>query len=357
MTTSKQCSGCGVILQNEDEAKIGYTPNMERGYCQRCFRLTHYDDITLYVKQGESDPKIYEQIRKMDCLVVWVVDLFDFEGSMIEGLARHIGNKEVLLVGTKRDLLPTTLSDQKLGRWLQGRLKQEGIKVRGIVVTASFGRDGIDHVKEAISQLSLGRSIVFMGTANVGKSTLLNALLNQKNMTTSRYPGTTIDMVKIESEFGTLYDTPGVMRKDNIIHYLDLKDIKNIIPQKTVKPKNYQLYEPQTLSIAGIVRIDFPAGIETTVTCYFHDLIPIHRGKYERAEALWEKHYGELLAPVCNDVSSFAQFQRHDIIIDATMKVDIMIHGFGWICISSPKQQIAVYVPKQIGITKTRARV
>ena len=355
--TNKQCMGCGVQLQDLHKTEIGYTPSLEQDYCQRCFRLTHYDDITLYVKQGESDPHVYEQIRNMDCLVVWVVDLFDFEGSLIAGLARHIGNKDVLLVGTKRDLLPTTLSDQKLGRWLQGRLKQEEIKVRGIVVTASHGRDGIDHVREAISQLSKGRSIVFMGTANVGKSTLLNALLQQTGITTSRYPGTTIDMVKLESAFGTLYDTPGVMRKDNIVHYLDLKEIKNVIPQKTVKPKNYQLYEPQTLSIGGMVRIDFPAGIPTTVTCYFHDLIPIHRGKYERADGLWEKHYGELLAPVTTAAASFAEFQRYDISLEGTDKVDIMIHGLGWVCIASAKQRIAVYVPKQIGFTKTRARV
>lgn len=355
--TNKQCLGCGTQLQADQPNQIGYTPNIAADVCQRCFRLKHYDDITMYVTQGQTDPRIYEQIRAMDCLVVWVVDLFDFEGSLIDGLARHIGNKDILMVGTKCDLLPATLSNEKLGRWLLRRMKQENLSVKGIVVSAYHGRDGVEEVIQSIEQLSKGRSVVFMGVANVGKSTLLNAILRHDTITTSRYPGTTLEMMKIDSDIGTLYDTPGVMRKDNIVHYIDIKDIKKVVPTKPLKPRNYQLYEPQTLSIGGICRFDFIQGIETSVTCYFNDQVKIHRSKQEKSDDLWARHYGELLQPVCMHANSFADFTHQEIQLDGKGKVDIMIHGFGWICITSEKQRISLYLPKHIGYSKTLPRV
>lgn len=36
---TKYCKGCGVRLQDEDREAIGYTPNLEKDYCQRCFRI------------------------------------------------------------------------------------------------------------------------------------------------------------------------------------------------------------------------------------------------------------------------------------------------------------------------------
>ena len=48
------CIGCGAKIQTEDKEQAGYTPKaaLEKGletgelYCQRCFRLRHYNEIT-----------------------------------------------------------------------------------------------------------------------------------------------------------------------------------------------------------------------------------------------------------------------------------------------------------------------
>ena len=132
--SNKICKGCGVVLQSSDAAAIGYTPKMEADYCQRCFRIRHYDDVVISMKQGIDSDAVLQKINAMDALVVWVVDLFDFESNLLPGINRHLLGKDILMVATKRDLLPATLGNEKLSQFLLRRLKEEGILVQGIVV-------------------------------------------------------------------------------------------------------------------------------------------------------------------------------------------------------------------------------
>ena len=81
------CKGCGIEMQNNDPKGIGYTPKQNSEYCQRCFRLLHYDDLTVSMRKGIDPDMVMHRIADMDCLVLWVVDLFDFEGSMIPQVA------------------------------------------------------------------------------------------------------------------------------------------------------------------------------------------------------------------------------------------------------------------------------
>ena len=72
------CKGCGVRLQYVDRTLPGYTPKKESEYCQRCFRLMHYDDLTVSMRQGIDPDEVMKKIASMDALILWVVDLFDF---------------------------------------------------------------------------------------------------------------------------------------------------------------------------------------------------------------------------------------------------------------------------------------
>ena len=86
----RRCSGCGAILQSEDKTRIGYTPKEDSSYCQRCFRLIHYDDLTISMKTGIDPDAVLNGIADMDGMILYVADLFDFEAGMIAGLACKI---------------------------------------------------------------------------------------------------------------------------------------------------------------------------------------------------------------------------------------------------------------------------
>ena len=112
-----RCIGCGAKIQTTDPKEPGYTPQsaLEKGlknnelYCQRCFRLRHYNEIAPVSLSDDDFLRLLSQIRNDDALIVYVVDIFDFNGSIIPGLHRFVGSNPVLLVGNKEDLLPRSL--------------------------------------------------------------------------------------------------------------------------------------------------------------------------------------------------------------------------------------------------------
>ena len=62
---------------------------------------------------------VLQTVGEKDCLVVYIVDLFDFNGSLVPGLMRHIGYNDVLVLANKRDILPKSLKEHRLNTWVE----------------------------------------------------------------------------------------------------------------------------------------------------------------------------------------------------------------------------------------------
>ena len=63
---------------------------------------------------------------------LWVVDLFAFEANLISRLNQKLLGKDIVMVLTKRDVLPTTLTDEKIINFVKHRLHEENIVCSGI---------------------------------------------------------------------------------------------------------------------------------------------------------------------------------------------------------------------------------
>ena len=347
-----KCKGCGIKLQSSDPKMIGYTHKAGSGYCRRCFRLMQYDDLNISMKTGIDPDEVLRQVEEMDALILWVVDLFDFEASMIPGLNRHLVNKDIVMVGTKRDLLPVTLSNTKLSQFILSRMKEMGLYVNGIVVTGKGIKDSVEEVWKTIEHYANNRPIVVLGKANVGKSTLLNALMQGNALTQSRYPGTTLDFNKMEYKGYTLYDTPGLEGNHTMLMMVPEKDLKVVLPQKAVKPMVFQCYQNQTYSIGGLAQISVFTDHDVSVVFYVSNQLKIHRTKAENRDELWDKHRGELLVPTIEEGSFVVQ--------KSSLKgenTDIVIDGLGWCCISGKVNGVEVRVPKGINVTYRKAMI
>ncbi len=81
-----------------------------------------------------------------------------------------------------------------------------------------------------------GIRVAFVGRPNVGKSTLINALLDERRLLTSPLPGTTRDSIYVPFSYRqrqfTLVDTAGVRRKSKVIvdeeRFSVIKSLENI---------------------------------------------------------------------------------------------------------------------------------
>lgn len=361
------CIGCGAPIQTTDKDKLGYTPKsaLEKGlvtgevYCQRCFRLRHYNEITDVHISDDEFLKLLHEVGDSDALVVNVVDIFDFNGSVIPGLPRFVSGNDVLLVGNKKDILPKSVKSSKVTHWLMERAHEEGMRPVDAILTSAQNRQSIKEVIEKIEQYRKGRDVYVVGVTNVGKSTLINAIIQEITgdkdvITTSRFPGTTLDKIEIPLDDGSyIYDTPGIIHRHQMAHYLSAKNLKYVSPKKEIKPKTYQLNPEQTLFLGGLGRFDFVSGDKQGFTAFFDNELKLHRTKLEGASAFYDKHVGTLLTPPnSKEVADFPKLVQHEFTIKE--KTDVVFSGLGWIRVTGPAR-IAAWAPEGVGVVTRKA--
>ena len=100
-----------------------------------------------------------------------------------------------------------------------------------------------------------------------------------------------------------------------------------------------------------MARMDFVKGERQSFTLYASNLVEIHRTKLSNADALFEKHLGQMLKPPFEDnISIFGKQVRKSFKID-NRKMDIVISGLGWITVNSDRGcEIDILVPEEIEV-------
>ncbi|PSL45058.1 hypothetical protein B0H94_10763 [Salsuginibacillus halophilus] len=356
------CHGCGIELQSEDAEKPGYVPkaalSREEVICQRCFRLRHYNEVPDVPLSDEDFVAIANQVTKADAFIVKIVDIFDFEGSWIDMLTRSSDGQDVMIVGNKADVLPKSVNQNKVMLWMRSEAEKRGLQPKDVrLMSASKGHD-VEKVARAIDQHRKDRDVYVVGCTNVGKSTFINTLLKQLTgegddaLTTSRFPGTTLGMIGVELDDGSmLYDTPGIINPEQMAHFVGPKELEQIMPDKEMKPSIYQLNPGQTLFFGGVARLDFVEGSPSSFVCYTANDLHIHRTKTENADDLYERHRGQMLAPPgVESLETFPPLKVHEWEIREE-KTDIVIPGLGWITVVNAGVKVKLHLPDGAGAT------
>lgn len=354
------CMGCGIRLQLDEPSQPGFVPlsalTKEPVLCQRCFRIRNYNEISRANVSPDSFLNLLDGIGKTRALVLWVIDLFDLEGSMLSGLRRFIGNNPVIATVNKIDLFDKGTNRSRVEHAIYRRLKEEGVNVQEVVLTSARKGNGLEPLLDAVARHRAGKNIYVIGATNVGKSSLINRLIRSSGdleleLTVSRYPGTTLDAIHIPMEDGgELIDTPGIVNAFRVSEMVDADDLKVIMPENPIKPKVFQLNPEQSLFLGGFVRADFVSGERQSFTVYVSNDLNIHRTKLERADHMTAEHRGSLLVPPSRetldaDPERWA-WKRHSLRIAPGKSRDIVIPGLGWIRINDTSGcTIDVYAP------------
>ena len=325
MSEIKKCSGCGIVLQDDNVLLEGYTTSLENDICQRCFRMKNYGEYQVITKSNEEYIEILTNVGKTKDLVLYVTDLLNLEEDILK-IREYIPNKMILVLN-KRDILPKSVKEEKLIEYF----KENNVYFEEIIVVSVEKNFNIDYLLKRIKFFQTTKNVYVVGHTNAGKSTLINKLIknyseNNQELTMSPLPSTTLNTVKIEiNDYLTLIDTPGLVDQGSLINYVDQNMLKRITPKKEIKPRTYQLRKNQSLIIEDFFRIDYVEGDKNSFTIFISNDLKVKRINYKR------------------DYLKDLNKTSYDIKYDS----DIVINGLGFIKIVN-KGKADIYLDKNI---------
>ena len=277
MDSEKRCSGCGVLLQDQNILQEGYTTSLDNDICQRCFRMKNYGEYQVVTKSNEEYIDILKEVGKTKDLVLYITDLLNLERN-IEDIRNLIPNKMILVLN-KMDVLPKSVKEEKLKAYLEN----DNIHFEEIIVISTAKNYNIDYLLKRMKYFQTSKNVYVVGHTNAGKSSLINKLIknysnNTQELTMSPLPSTTLSMINIEiNEHLTLIDTPGLVDTGSILNYVDPKMVKKISPRVEIKPRTFQLKKNQSIIIENLIRIDYVEGEKNSFTLFVSNDVKVKR--------------------------------------------------------------------------------
>jgi len=249
---TKKCIGCGLTLQNVKKEDSGYTPNLSKEYCMRCFRLKNYGEKNL--NEAIDMNLIFNKVNAVNGVVFFFLDYLNINSYTID-LFKKINLKKVLVI-SKIDILRKDMKFPKIKSWLEDIYKIND----DILFLSTFKGYGINSILKYLSDFKINTAYI-MGVTNAGKSTFINKMMTMNNINkeilVSDKPNTTLDFIPIHIDKYKIYDTPGL-----IIPNMNLKLLK-----KEIKPITFNLKK-----ITTIIFLDYKITFlnPTSITCYFN---------------------------------------------------------------------------------------
>lgn len=294
---NKKCIGCGIELQYNDKNKIGYIPENKynnSNYCMRCFRLIHYNDISTNDKELSTN-YILDKVNKDNIFKIYVVDFLNINNNTIDIYNKIKGNK--LLLINKIDMLDKSINKNNIINNIKTIYK-----IDNILSISTLKNNDINMLLNYLNKNNINKCYI-LGPTNSGKSTLINKLCNNNNLTISNKRNTTLEFINIKLDNLNIIDTPGFLISD-----YNLKTKYNHI----IKPITYNMKDND---IIYIDKFYIKFKYKTSITIYCYETIDT------------KKYYKDI---------------KYDYSLETNNNIDLCINGFGIINIKN-KNNIEIY--------------
>ena len=245
-----KCIGCGAELQNANKYGDGYVEDLSYVLCERCFMIKNYGQNKAPKKSNVDYEKILSNIRDND-IVVYVSSLLTLNLDYLDRF------KNIILVLTKRDVLPKSIKDEKIIKYINDKYKN----IKDVIIVSAYKKYNLDQLYNKLCQYS-DRDIYFVGITNSGKSTLINAMIKSYNgyngdITMSNFPSTTLGIIDVNIGEINIKDTPGIVIENSIVNDLDIKDIKKVNSKKEIKPITFQIDGEGGILVDELFRLEY----------------------------------------------------------------------------------------------------
>jgi ribosome biogenesis GTPase A len=141
-----------------------------------------------------------------------------------------------------------------------------------------------------------------------------------------------------------LYDTPGTVCEDQLIHLLTQEEVTRLLPDLPVRPRSFVMKNGQSLFIAGLARVDLVSGPyfvhPLLVTVFASHNLPINIVRTENAEEFYEEAVkADFLEVPTGDpvrLRDFPPLVDKEFEVDGVDKsqssCDLVLSSAGWVC-------------------------
>jgi len=291
------CPGCGVRFQIGNKEEVGYIREdvlieEHNPICERCYKLKHYSqNILIQNNREETITEVKVAVDKSK-VVLYVVEVFDFEVSFDKAILEMLKKKKVILIITKIDLL--RIHPTKIAAWVKERVREYKLDIIDMAFISNINQYGVNGVVRKIEKFyekSITMSVI--GVTNSGKSSFIQNLLGGKsNLTISKFSGTTLKNVsqKLTDHDYKFIDTPGIIAHDRVIEHVCSNCAVKLTPTK-LKISDVKIKRENVLAIGGLAKVIAYSSHEET--CVLELIISNHVKCSSFNRKNWDKIEGE----------------------------------------------------------------
>ena len=370
-----RCHSCGTILQSDDKKLPGFISKnvIENGapkipYCNACYeKMLSLNTSELEQEVDKATLKILKDAVATDALIIWVVDMFSFNGTLNPDVVKKVKKLDVVVFGTKRDLFPASINNDSLIRYLDERFSDVGINPVWIKLLGNEASLDTKEIMSKLHELRKSHDVYMIGNLNSGKTTFINKLLkNYENKTkwpikTENYPGTTTDVLEIPlSNSSFFYELPDLSNGTSVLSKVE-KDVQKIIlPKKQVVMHRHIMGQGGAVVVGNLACLQVLKGsFPMSVRVFASEAVETRmmgNDKVDNFNALNRKKH--LCRPVSDRFVNFEDFDMFEYDLENDdLRHDIAIEGLCWFSMRGKGQTVRVTLPKGAALKESLSKV
>ena len=370
-----RCYHCGAILQCENEDEKGYIipESLHRAtpiqiiYCDRCFEtMKAFNNSELEQKVDQEVLKILDDAFATDAMIIWVVDLFSFNGTLNSEIANKVKKLNVVVVGNKRDLFPMNLKDDSLVEYLVDRFNAYGIKPKSVRLLGATNKIDSKELIDAMNTARKGHDVYMIGNSTSGKTSIINRAMKGFENKTSRqiktitYPGTSVNVLEIPlSRSSFFYELPGISQTTSATGKLEKDVVKQLVPKKAIKMTQRTMTAGDALMVGSLAAFEVIKGKTANYRFYAAEGVETRKVQSKKLDDfINENNIRRFARPVSERLVSFLDYDMFEYAMENDKKWhDIAIEGLGWLSFIAQGQMIRIRLPKGVALKESLAKI
>ena len=377
MATAKRvlrCHNCGAILQSNSKKDPGFISKaiIENGvpkipYCNSCYeKMLTLNAGNLEHETDKDIIKILNDAVATDSLIVWMVDLFEFNGTLNPDVVKKVKKLNVVVVGSKRDLFSSNVTDSMLTRFLDERFSEVGINPVSIKLIGSDDKIDVEPLLKEFKEQRKYRDVYLIGQINSGKSTFINKFLkNYVNKTkweikTELYPGTNSNVLEIPlSNSSFLYELPDLSNSTSTSSKVEKELAKLIAPRKEVVMTRRFIGEGSAIMVGNLACLYIIKGRHTSVRTFMGEKTEIKVVPIDKVDDMMRQNKRKKFCrPVSDRFNSFRDYDMFEYELeDDDLRHDISVEGLCWFSTRGKGQTLRVLLPKGVAVKECLSKV